>query len=79
VRRVNLLDPEFDQSSEGDVVCFPVGPDGGHQVTGPGTVLIVSDNRAPESVEYPDGGKVGLDTRGKVFRSADAVDLWEGE
>ena len=64
---------------EGDVVCFAVGPDGGHQVTGPGTVLIVSDNRAPESVEYPDSGKVGLGPRGKVFRLADSVDLWDAE
>jgi uncharacterized cupin superfamily protein len=64
---------------EGHAVCFPVGPDGGHQVTGPGTVLIVSDNRAPESVEYPDSGKVGLGPRGEVFRLADAVDVWDGE
>jgi uncharacterized cupin superfamily protein len=64
---------------EGDVVCFPVGPDGGHQVRGPGTVLIVSDNRASASVEYPDSGKIGLGPREKVFRLADSVDLWEGE
>jgi uncharacterized cupin superfamily protein len=64
---------------EGDVVCFPVGPDGAHRVTGPGTVLIVSDNRAPDTVEYPDSGKVGLGARGPVFRLADAVDVWEGE
>lgn len=49
----------------GDVLCFPVGPDGAHQVTGPGTVLIVSANRAPESVEYPDSGKIGVHPPGQ--------------
>jgi uncharacterized cupin superfamily protein len=63
---------------EGDTVCFPPGPDGAHQVTGPGTVMIVSDNRTPASAEYPDSGKVGL-RPGQVFRLADAVDFWQGE
>jgi uncharacterized cupin superfamily protein len=63
----------------GDVVCFPVGPGGGHQVTGPGTVLILSANRAPESVEYPESGKVGVRPPGRTFRTADSVDYWEGE
>ncbi len=39
---------------EGDVLCFPAGPAGRHQVTGPGTVLIVSETRALDIVEYPD-------------------------
>jgi uncharacterized cupin superfamily protein len=65
--------------ASGDVVCFPIGPDGAHQVTGPGTVLIVSTTRAPEVVEYPDSGKLELRPSGEVFRRADAVDLWEGE
>lgn len=64
---------------EGDVLCFPVGPGGGHQVTGPGTVLIVSANRTPETVEYPDSGKIAVRPPGKIFRSADSVDYWEGE
>lgn len=64
---------------EGDVVCFPAGPDGAHQVTGPGTVLILSDNRAPETGEYPDSGKLGLGPAGPFFRLADAADLWDGE
>jgi uncharacterized cupin superfamily protein len=63
----------------GDVVCFPVGPAGAHQVRGPGTVLMLSASRAPETVEYPDSGKVGARPPGKVFRVADAVDYWEGE
>lgn len=63
----------------GDVLCFPVGPGGGHQVTGPGTVLIVATIRAPDAIEYPDSGKVEVRPPGKVFRSTDAVDYWDGE
>jgi uncharacterized cupin superfamily protein len=63
----------------GDVLCFPVGSAGGHQVTGPGTVLIVSENRAPDLVEYPDSGKVSMPPSGRTFRNADAVDFWDGE
>jgi uncharacterized cupin superfamily protein len=29
----------------GDVLCFPLGSDGGHQVAGPGTVLMISEKR----------------------------------
>jgi uncharacterized cupin superfamily protein len=63
----------------GDTLCFPVGPDGGHQVRGPGTVLILSAQRSPETIEYPDSGKVGVAPPRKVFKLADAVDYWEGE
>jgi uncharacterized cupin superfamily protein len=63
----------------GDVVCFVPGPDGGHQVRGPGTVMVLSANRAPEAITYPDSGKVGVRPPGKIFREADAVDYWEGE
>lgn len=63
----------------GDVVCFVTGPEGGHQVSGPGTVLILSASRKPETVEYPDSGKVGATPPGKIFRLDDAVDYWEGE
>jgi uncharacterized cupin superfamily protein len=62
---------------EGEAVCFPAGPDGAHRVTGPGTVLILSDNRATDTAQYPDSGKIELG--GKVFRLADAIDLWDGE
>jgi len=63
----------------GDVVCFKPGSEGAHQVRGPGTVLIVSADRVPETVEYPDSGKIGARPPGLVFRTADAVDYWEGE
>ena len=63
----------------GDVVCFPRGPGGAHQVRGPGTVLMLSAQRDLETIEYPDSGKVASSPPRKVFRMADAVDYWEGE
>jgi uncharacterized cupin superfamily protein len=63
----------------GDVVCFPTGPEGAHQVAGPGSVLILSATKVPESIEYPDSGKVGVSPPGKIYRLGDAVDYWEGE
>ena len=63
----------------GDVLCFPVGAGGAHEVTGPGTVLFLSDRRSPDVVEYPDLGKLEVRPPGTVFRSADSVDLWDGE
>jgi uncharacterized cupin superfamily protein len=63
----------------GDVVCFPVGPEGGHQVLGPGVVLIFSASRPLEVIEYVESGKVGVRPPGKIFRAADEVEYWEGE
>ena len=63
----------------GDVVCFPTGPEGGHQVSGPGSVLILSADKWPESIEYPDSGKVGISPPRKMFRIADEVSYWDGE
>src|SRR5581483_9633540 len=69
-----LRDPDGERAlTRGDVVCFPVGPDGAHQVRGPGTVMILSANRAPDVSEYPDSDKVGPRPGGN-FRKADAVD-----
>jgi uncharacterized cupin superfamily protein len=68
----------------GDVVCFPSGPDGAHDVRGPGRVLIVSADREPSIAVYPDSDKVGARPgRGSDdrldFRRADAVGYWDGE
>jgi uncharacterized cupin superfamily protein len=63
----------------GDVVCFPTGPEGVHQVRGPGLVLMLSSSHVPEVVEYVDSGKVAARPPGKIFRAADEVDYWEGE
>jgi uncharacterized cupin superfamily protein len=43
---------------EGDVIHFPVGPDGAHQLInrsdGPVRYLVMSNRPSPEAVEYPD-------------------------
>lgn len=48
--------------AEGDVVPFPRGPEGGHQIRNdgdaPARVLLVSTNADPDVAEYPDTGKV---------------------
>lgn len=65
--------------AEGDVVPFPRGPEGGHQIRNDGDetarVLIVSTNANPDVAEY-DSGKVAMVVDGEhtFFRSADAVE-----
>ena len=48
----------------GDVVCFPVGPDGAHKLTnrGDGTVRLVifSTKHDPSVAVYPDSDKLGV-------------------
>jgi uncharacterized cupin superfamily protein len=47
---------------EGDVLPFPRGPEGGHQVRNDGDavarVLIVAATTDPDVAEYPETGKV---------------------
>jgi uncharacterized cupin superfamily protein len=82
-----LRTPEGEQQlREGDVVCFRSGPEGAHQVTGPGRVLIVSNLTYPSVSVYPDSDKVGTrpspdpdDPDRLNFPRGDAVDYWEGE
>ncbi|MBA3245878.1 MAG: cupin domain-containing protein [Actinobacteria bacterium] len=69
------------QLNEGDVVPLPRGPAGGHQVRNESSsvarVLIVSSTTYPDVAEYPDTGKVGIDTGGtgwESHRRADAVE-----
>jgi uncharacterized cupin superfamily protein len=62
---VAIRSPEGEQTLVlGDVVCFPVGPAGAHQVrsTSDGTarVAIVSTKNEFGIVEYPEDKKVGI-------------------
>ena len=65
---------------EGDVVPFPRGPEGGHQIRNdgdsPARVLIVSANADPDVAEYPDTGKLAVVVAGqhRFHRTADAVE-----
>jgi uncharacterized cupin superfamily protein len=75
-----LRTPEGERTLRpGDVVCFPPGPAGAHRVTGPGSVLLLSDRRSPDVLEFPDSGTVLATPPGKLFRSTDAVELWDVE
>ena len=71
----------------GDVVCFPTGPAGAHKVTNrseeTARLAIVSTQRLPAVVVYPDSDKVGVYTGGDgeewVARRESAVDYWDRE
>jgi len=83
-----LRTPEGEQQlAEGDVVCFPRGKDGLHQVRN-GTdaairVLMLSSMIRPDIVEYPDSGKVGARSvageRIILGRPGPMLDYWDGE
>lgn len=85
---VMLRHPEGEEQLErGDVVCFPVGPEGAHKVSNPGEetarVLMVSTMIEPSVAVYPDSDKLGVwpgDKRDNLMvRRGSAVDYWEGE
>ena len=75
---------------EGEVLHFPLGPEGAHQLVNgtdePARFLAVSSSGRPDVVVYPDSGKVGVGERlprggglREFFKRDDAVDYWEGE
>lgn len=65
---------------EGDVVSFPRGPAGGHQIRNDGDetarILIVSSNASPDVAEYPESGKIAWIVGGEhhYHRTGDAVE-----
>jgi uncharacterized cupin superfamily protein len=82
--RPTLRDPDGEHElGEGDLVCFPEGPDGAHKVTNrseePVRILMLSTKAKTAVAVYPDSGKVGVWPPGKLFRLVDAVDYWDGE
>jgi uncharacterized cupin superfamily protein len=70
-----------------DVVFFPLGPEGAHQVRNESAeavrVLMWSTVVVPTVSVYPDSGKVGVWTAGKVddglFERGSAVEYFRGE
>ena len=77
---------------EGEVVAFPVGERGAHQLANrteePVRVLLVSEMRSPDVTVYPDSDKVGAREHAPGsgreglrlnFLGSEAVDYWEGE
>jgi uncharacterized cupin superfamily protein len=76
--------------SAGEVVAFPRGEGGGHQLVNagerPARFLALSTNGDPDVVVYPDSGKVGCGERRPdgsgmwtLHRLADTVDYYDGE
>jgi uncharacterized cupin superfamily protein len=78
----------------GEVVAFPMGPDGAHRVDNPGPgearILVVSTMFAPDVIEYPDSEKVMARTAAPgtqlgphdlrlIVRRDDAVGYYDGE
>jgi uncharacterized cupin superfamily protein len=86
--RPTLRTPEGEQTlEEGDVVAFPRGDEGLHQVSNETDsavrVLMLSTLIAPDVVHYADTGKFGSrDAKGaRLFltRPGPMLDYWEGE
>jgi uncharacterized cupin superfamily protein len=78
------------QAAPGDVLAFPVGPQGGHQIANFSDAIVrllaVSTSGAPDVVVYPESDKIGVferlpDRRGlfTLFRRSDAVSYHDGE
>jgi uncharacterized cupin superfamily protein len=77
-----------DELEPGDVVCFPVGPDGAHKLTNRGAetvkCVMVSTKFEPSVAVYPDSDKLGVwpgGDRDRIMakRADTKVDYWEGE
>src|SRR5882762_11969743 len=83
-----LRTPEGEHAlKEGDVICFPRGKDGAHQIingtNSPIRVLMLSSMIPGEIIEYLDTGKVlakDVEDEDIVFaRPGPTVEYWEGE
>ena len=91
--RPSLRTPEgWRELDEGDVVAFPLGERGAHQVANRSDrivrILVVSEMNSPEVSIYPDSDKFAAATRAPgaageggmwFFRRQDAVEYLEGE
>jgi len=87
----SLRTPEgWRQLPEGEVIAFPRGERGGHQIVNrtdkPVRFLAISTSGDPDIVLYPDSRKVGAFERlpqggglYALFRASDGVDYYEGE
>lgn len=89
--RLSLRSPDGWRDLEaGEVVAFPRGERGAHQLVNrgaaPARFLAVSTSGEPDIVIYPDSGKLGAYQRSsdgggirKMFRISDAVDYFDNE
>ncbi|HEY2657829.1 MAG TPA: cupin domain-containing protein [Solirubrobacteraceae bacterium] len=72
----------------GDVVCFPVGPEGAHRVHNASDdaarVALFSNKHEFGIIEYPDSDKIGVwgrhdESLDHVVRRSPDLDYWDGE
>jgi len=89
--RPSLRTPDgWRELEEGEVVAFPRGEAGAHQIANRSSrtvrFLAISTNGEPDIVLYPDSGKVGAAERlpggggfRKLFRLEDEADYYDGE
>ena len=86
--RPTLRGPDSERDlAPGDVVVFPEGPAGGHQVINRSEelsrVLILSSKSPVAIVHYPDSGKVGLWSQSQgyqaILKSEPKLGYWDGE
>jgi uncharacterized cupin superfamily protein len=77
-----------DELEPGDVVCFPVGPEGAHKLMNRSSettvrLLMLSTTIEPAVAVYPDSDKIGVwpgDRRDHVIVQRDSsVDYWDRE
>ena len=83
-----LRTPDGERTLErGELVCFPSGPAGAHQIINksesPARTLMFSSSRVPTVSIYPDSDKIGVwpgnETDDLVFRRDTAVSWADGE
>jgi uncharacterized cupin superfamily protein len=91
--RPHLRTPDgWRQLEDGEVVAFPVGERGAHQLVNRTEedvrLVMISEMRSPEIAIYPDSGKVGAREHAPGsgreglrmnFRTDDHRDYWDGE
>jgi uncharacterized cupin superfamily protein len=76
-----------DELEQGDVVCFPEGPEGAHKVTNrtdeTAKVLMFSTRTNPAVAVYPDSDKIGIWTGNGadhvIVPRASNVEYYDGE
>jgi uncharacterized cupin superfamily protein len=87
--RITVRHPGGEEELDpGEVVCFPVGPDGAHKLTNKSEevarVLMLSTMVEPSVAVYPDSDKIGVwpapDRQDHILvRRESGVDYWDGE
>ncbi|HYY04855.1 MAG TPA: cupin domain-containing protein [Gaiellaceae bacterium] len=76
-----------DELRPGDVVCFPIGPDGAHKLTNRSDTtvraMVLSTKFEPAVAVYPDSDKIGVwpgrDEDRIMVRRDSNVDYWDRE